>query len=120
MELPEWRAGLNHAAGPTEIKRKRVKLPSRQTHSLTPGKVSHLLGAVDSVSPDHTKRNRAVIAFLYGTGRRSTEALSLSEDKVEDDFDGTPHKIRVIGKGNKALSLFPTAQRVLKEWLGDC
>lgn len=110
--------GLTMQPGPTEIK--RVKLPSRQPKYLTPGEVSRLLGGVDGASPEQEKRNKAFVAFLYGTGCRIAEALSLRVENVEFDFDGTPHKIRVIGKGNKERTIFlsPTAQRVLKEWLG--
>ncbi|QLG13324.1 tyrosine-type recombinase/integrase (plasmid) [Deinococcus sp. D7000] len=109
--------GLTMHPGPTGIK--RVKLPSRQPQYLTPSEVSRLLASVDGASPEQTKRNKAVIGFLYGTGCRIAEALSLTVDQVEDDFDGAPHKIRVIGKGNKERTIFlsPTAQRVLKEWL---
>lgn len=110
--------GLTMRPGPTEMK--RVKLPSRQPKYLTPGEVSRLLGGVDGASPEQEKRNKAVVAFLYGTGCRIAEALSLKVENVEFEFDGTPHKIRVIGKGDKERTIFlsPTAQRVLKEWLG--
>lgn len=110
--------GLTMPPGPTRIK--RVKLPSRQPQYLTPSEVSRLLNAVDGASPEQEKRNKAVVAFLYGTGCRIAEALSLKVENIEFEFDRTPHKIRVIGKGDKERTLFlsPTAQRVLKEWLG--
>ncbi len=67
--------------GPTGIK--RVKLPSRQPQYLTPGEVSRLLNAVDGASQEQEKRHKAVVAFLYGTGYRIAEALSLKVENVE-------------------------------------
>ena len=48
-------------------------------------------------------RNWALIAFLYGTGLRIDEALSMSMEAGKSIIqrDGEPVAVRVIGKGNK-------------------
>lgn len=109
--------GLQMHSGPSDMK--RVKLPGRQPKYLTPAEVTRLIEAVDAPSDEQQRRNRAIIGFLYGTGCRIGEVLNLKHSDIEFDDEGTPHKIRVIGKGDKERSIYlsPTAQRVLKSWL---
>lgn len=103
--------------GPFEIKRKKLK--RLQPKFLSPGEVSRLLGAVEGRSPEHVRRSRAIIAFLYGSGCRISEVLTLRLDAVEFDPGGIPQTIRVLGKGDKerTIHLSPTAVRALGEWL---
>ena len=103
--------------GPAKLK--RAKLKKLQPKYLTPHEVSRLIQAVTGASPEQEKRNRAVVGFLYGTGCRISEALGLKLQDIEFGGDGTPQKIRVIGKGDKERTVYlsPTAQRALTDWL---
>ena len=103
--------------GPFAVKRKKLK--RLQPKYLTPSEVSRLVSAVQGRSPEQQQRNRAVIMFLYGSGCRISEVLSLQLDAVEFDEDGQPQKIRVLGKGEKERTIYlsPTAQRALSDWL---
>ena len=103
--------------GPFAVKRKKLK--RLQPKYLTPSEVSRLVSAVQGRSPEQQQRNRAVIMFLYGSGCRISEVLSLQLDAVEFDEDGQPRKIRVLGKGDKERTIYlsPTAQRALSDWL---
>lgn len=58
----------------------------------------------------------ALARFLYGTGLRISEALSLKGRNVVLE-KGTPAAVRVVGKGNKErlVPLSKTAQEVLRE-----
>jgi integrase/recombinase XerD len=98
---------------------KRPKLPKRLPTYLTPPEVARLLeAAYKNRSPRQGLRDWALLAFLYGTGLRLSEALSLTYQDVTYQ-DGLPHAVRVLGKGNKerVVVLSPTAQRALFQWL---
>ncbi|WP_253730275.1 site-specific integrase, partial [Thermus scotoductus] len=80
---------------------KRPKLPRRLPVYLTPPEVARLLeAAYKHRSPRIGLRDWAVLAFLYGTGLRLSEALSLTYSDLTYQ-DGIPHAIRVRGKGDK-------------------
>lgn len=109
--------GVTMQRGPTAIKRKKLK--RLQPKYLTPSEVSRLINGVQGRTMEQEKRNRAVIGFLYGSGCRISEVLSLQLDAVEFDGAGMPQKIRVLGKGDKERTVFlsPTAQRFMQGWL---
>lgn len=60
-------------------------------------------------------RDRALIALLYATGLRRSEAASL----LVENFDHAERQIRIIGKGNKerAVPVSLAAVPILDEWL---
>ena len=98
---------------------KRPKLPRRLPTYLTPQEVARLLqAAYKNRSPKQGLRDWALLAFLYGTGLRLSEALALTYQDVAYQ-DGVPHAITVKGKGDKerVVVLSPTAQRALHQWL---
>lgn len=108
--------GVTMQRGPVAIKRKKLK--RLQPKYLSPAEVSRLISAVQGRTPEIEKRNRSIIAFLYGTGCRISEVLALQLKDVE--FSGeSPLCIRVLGKGDKERTVYlsPTAQRALQEWL---
>ena len=105
--------------GPAELK--RPKLPRRLPGTLSLQDVAKILNVVyRDRSPSRGLRNWCVVAFLYGTGLRISEMLSLTFDRIEYQ-DGQPVTIRVIGKGDKErrLPLSPTAQTALLRWLRE-
>jgi site-specific recombinase XerD len=73
-----------------------------------------LRAAGDDESPAGV-RDRALIALLYATGLRRSEAASL----LVENFDHAERQIRIIGKGNKerAVPVSLAAIPVLDEWL---
>jgi len=104
--------------GPAELK--TPKLPTRLPKYLTTDEVTQLLTAAKKQEHEgKALRDWAVLAFLYGSGCRVSEALSLTFDDVEYDADNLPVSVRVVGKGNKQrqVILSPTAQRALTQWL---
>lgn len=60
-------------------------------------------------------RDRALVALLYATGLRRSEAAGL----LVENFDHAERQIRIIGKGNKerAVPVSLAAIPVLDEWL---
>lgn len=105
--------------GPVELK--RPKLPRRLPGALSLADVAKLLDtAYRDKSPARGLRNWCLIAFLYGTGLRISEMLSLTFDRIEY-HDGQPAAVRVVGKGDKErrVPLSPTAQTALMRWLRE-
>ena len=103
--------------GPRELK--RPKLPTRLPKHLTTPEVARLLTvAYEQPNPHRSIRDWALLAFLYGTGTRISEAVNLTFDRISY-ADGIPQSVRVIGKGNKEreVILSSTAQRALLQWL---
>ncbi|MBL0869844.1 MAG: tyrosine-type recombinase/integrase [Phycisphaerales bacterium] len=82
---------------------------------LTPDEVRRLL---DALAGDRWAcvRDRALIAVLYRTGLRVSEALALREK----DVDEARHAVRVMrGKGGRSrtVGIDDGALRVLNQWL---
>lgn len=105
--------------GPAELR--RPKLPRRLPGALSLTDVAKLLDtAYRDKSPARGLRNWCVMAFLYGTGLRISEMLSLTLDRI-DYVDGQPVAVRVVGKGDKErrVPLSPTAQTALLRWLRE-
>lgn len=101
----------------TEIK--RPKLPQRLPKYLESPDIARLLqAAYDNPRPNIGLRNWAFLAFLYGTGARLSEVLSLTFDRISYS-DNLPTAVIVVGKGDKErmIPLSPTAQRALVQWL---
>ena len=76
------------------------RMPLRLPKALTQGQVQQLLDSVVGDEPV-ALRDRALLEFLYATGTRISEALSLSVDDVLDDQNHAGDTIRVTGKGSK-------------------
>jgi len=76
------------------------RLPSRLPKALTIEQVGALLDAVAGDDPI-ALRDRALLEFLYATGARVSEALSLTVDDIVGDNSATSETIRVTGKGQK-------------------
>ena len=98
---------------------KRPKLPRRLPVYLTPPEVRALLEAARAQDPpERALRDWALLAFLYGTGLRVSEALGLELGGVLE-VEGRPAAVRVLGKGAKEriVPLSPTARGALEAWL---
>jgi integrase/recombinase XerC len=63
-------------------------------------------------------RDAAVLALLYGSGLRISEALGLKRR----DVDGRPDALTITGKGNKTrmVPLLPQVLRLIEEYLASC
>jgi integrase/recombinase XerC len=63
-------------------------------------------------------RDAAVLALLYGSGLRISEALGLTRR----DVDGSPDALTITGKGNKTrmVPLLPQVLRLIEEYLASC
>lgn len=75
-------------------------LPARLPKALSVSEVQTLLDATVGDDPP-ALRDRALLEFLYATGARISEALSLTIDDIVDDELRCAPAIRVTGKGNK-------------------
>lgn len=110
--------GLVMPPGPLELK--SPKLPSRLPQALTPAEVSRLLNSArEQRSKEKGFRDWAILAFLYGTACRVSEALGLTFGNIQYDSDKLPISVRIVGKGDKERLVFlsSTAQRALHGWL---
>jgi integrase/recombinase XerC len=63
-------------------------------------------------------RDAAVLALLYGSGLRISEALGLTRR----DVDGSPDALTITGKGNKTrmVPLLPQVLRLIEQYLASC
>jgi integrase/recombinase XerD len=100
----------------------KPKLPQRLPKAMTPTEVSKMLEATLKHSRRAEKtRNWALIAFLYGSGLRISECLSLTLEEGSSLIrtDGIVTSVRVVGKGNKEriVPLSASAQTALQQWL---
>jgi len=76
------------------------KLPQRLPKALSIEQVAALIEGIVGDEPA-ALRDRALLEFLYATGARISEALSLSIDDVLGDDSHVRETIRVTGKGAK-------------------
>lgn len=75
-------------------------LPARLPKALSVSEVQTLLDSTVGDDPP-ALRDRALLEFLYATGARISEALSLTIDDIVDDDLRCAPAVRVTGKGNK-------------------
>jgi integrase/recombinase XerD len=76
----------------------KTKRATRRTVSyLEPEEARALITAIDARSR-HSDRDRALLLFLYNTGARVAEALSLRSSALRLD---RPRQVRLFGKGSK-------------------
>ena len=75
-------------------------LPARLPKALSVSEVQALLDSTVGDDPP-ALRDRALLEFLYATGARISEALSLTIDDIVDDNLRCAPAVRVTGKGNK-------------------
>jgi integrase/recombinase XerD len=93
-----------------------VRVPAGIPHPLTEDEVAALLGAVVGTDPA-SKRDRALLEFLYATGARISEACGLSLADIDRDH----RVVRLFGKGAKER-LVPfgrAADAAMGEWLTE-
>ncbi|MBL9001726.1 MAG: tyrosine-type recombinase/integrase [Phycisphaerae bacterium] len=96
-------------------KRRPKPLRTLPPEVLTDGEVQALLGTLSRRSPTGV-RNRALIAVLYRSGLRLSEALSL----LPKDLDLDAGQIRVLrGKGGRSriVGIDPGASAIVHAWL---
>jgi integrase/recombinase XerC len=99
------------------------KLPHSVPKPLTAPKATALVDGADIVSPDQPEwivaRDTAVLALLYGSGLRISEALSL---KRKDAPVKGRDVLRVTGKGSKTrvVPVLPIAREAVELYLKLC
>jgi integrase/recombinase XerC len=99
------------------------KLPHSVPKPLTAPKATALVDGADIVSPDQPEwivaRDTAVLALLYGSGLRISEALSL---KRKDAPVKGRDMLRVTGKGSKTrvVPVLPIAREAVELYLKLC
>ena len=99
------------------------KLPHSVPKPLTASKATALVGGADVGSPDApewiTARDTAVLALLYGSGLRISEALSLV--RKEAPIRGRD-MLRVHGKGDKTrvVPVLPIVREAVERYLTLC
>lgn len=79
---------------------------------------SQVLEIINAGASDHwsTKRDRAIVALLYGCGLRISEAVGLHFGDIQHDV------LRISGKGKKEriIPLMSWAAKLLWEYVEDC
>jgi integrase/recombinase XerC len=99
------------------------KLPHSVPKPITAEKATALVDGADIASPDQAEwviaRDTAVLALLYGSGLRISEALSL---KRKDAPVKGRDMLRVTGKGSKTrvVPVLPIARQAVEAYLALC
>jgi integrase/recombinase XerC len=99
------------------------KLPHSVPKPLTAEKATALVDGADIAAPDQAEwiiaRDTAVLALLYGSGLRISEALSL---KRKDAPAKGRDMLRVMGKGSKTrvVPVLPIAREAVEAYLKLC
>jgi integrase/recombinase XerC len=99
------------------------KLPHSVPKPLNAQKATALVDGADIASPDQAEwiiaRDTAVLALLYGSGLRISEALSL---KRKDAPTKGRDMLRVTGKGNKTrvVPVLPVTREAVETYLKLC
>jgi len=101
------------AADPT-VDVEAGRLPARLPKALTEAQVARILDGVNGEDPS-SRRDRALLEVLYGTGARVSEAVGLGLA----DLAGGDGLVRLYGKGSKErlVPLGTHAARALERWL---
>lgn len=98
------------------IPSKKVLL--RAVPYLEPEEARGVIAAVDPRSPQ-AGRDRALLLFLYNTGARVSEALSVRPQELRLD---RPRQVRLVGKGNKEriCPIWPETATALRPLMRSC
>jgi integrase/recombinase XerD len=93
-----------------------TRLPSRLPKALTEAEAGRLLASLGGGDP-RTRRDRALIELLYGTGARISEAVGLDLA----DLAGDQGLLRLFGKGSKEriVPVGRMCQEALDAWLSE-
>jgi integrase/recombinase XerD len=93
-----------------------TKLPGRLPKALTEDEIGRLLATVQAGDPQ-SRRDRALLELLYGTGARISEAVGLDLS----DLAGGEGLIRLYGKGSKEriVPVGKMCAEALEDWLGE-
>jgi integrase/recombinase XerD len=93
-----------------------TRLPSRLPKALTEDEIAGLLSTVQAGDP-RSRRDRALLELLYGTGARISEAVGLDLA----DLAGGEGLIRLFGKGSKEriVPVGTMCAQALDAWLGE-
>ncbi len=99
------------------------KLKKSVPRSLSKNDAVLMLDSIENIAkePWVGKRDKALLAVLYGCGLRISEALALSRKQIDNDGLDT-ETIRVMGKGNKEriVPVLPIVLRIVQQYIEAC
>ena len=106
---------VSHAATVTQIRLRRVALPS--VDYLEKQEIDALIAAPDPRTL-LGRRDHALLLFLYNTGARASEAAGVTTGALALDH---PPAVRLLGKGRKErlCPIWPDTARVLRELIAE-
>jgi site-specific recombinase XerD len=99
-----------------------LKKPKKSSHhppALSMPQVRDLIQtALEDSRPNERIRNWTLIAFMVNTGLRVAEVANMNESDLSFK-DGLPHRIDIVGKGNKQrrVILSANAKTALQQWM---
>lgn len=121
--LKKWFSYLEDVAGILEGNPvESIKKPRKSNHhppALSMPQVKDLIeSALNESRPSERLRNWTLIAFIANTGLRVSEVAQLNETNISYK-DGLPHRLDIIGKGNKERRVILTsnAKTALQQWM---
>jgi integrase/recombinase XerC len=103
------------------------KVPKSVPRALTEDDAVQAVDAIEDLAPEPWvgKRDKALLAVLYGCGLRIGEALSLNQEQmptsagIAHDASGT---LRVLGKGGKEriVPVLPAVAKMVQDYVDAC
>ena len=99
------------------------KVPKSVPRALTEDDAVLTVNTIEDLAsePWIGKRDKALLAILYGCGLRISEALSLGRDQIMDAGERTG-TLRVLGKGGKerVVPVLPAVAGMVRDYLDAC
>ncbi len=99
------------------------KMPKMVPRALTEEDAALVVNTIEGLAPEPWigKRDKALLAILYGCGLRISEALALSRKQIDDD-DRSTGTLRIMGKGGKEriVPILPAVLKVVRLYLEAC
>ena len=99
------------------------KMPQMVPRALTEKDAALVVNTMEGLAPEPWigKRDKALLAILYGCGLRISEALALSRKQIDDD-DPRIRTLRVMGKGGKEriVPILPAVLKAVRLYLEAC
>ena len=99
------------------------KMPKLVPRALTEEDAALVFNTIEGLAPEPWigKRDKALLAILYGCGLRISEALALNQKQIDYD-DRNTGMLRIMGKGGKEriVPILPTVLNAVRLYLEAC